>query len=442
MSEILSPTFYLVLYSLLWLVSLVVYKIQFRGTNLGAGLLVFWFFSSIASIWMIGQGYYYSSGLYRFDIVSFTPLLYLWIVVMMFAGPILIAKAPPSSYLLFCTQSNEQAKKAIASMLILSFVLLSLVKLYCVLKLPNAFDFFSATTGSFSKREHQAELNEAIFSSKMGIYSNKITDIFRDSMLCFAFYYVVAKKKFKATILFLCCVGLPFYEAVVFGNRQKIICLLITIFITYELFKQFLDGNLRRRIRIFFCVFVLVCMFPVFLISILRFGDYADFLVYEMIRYFGESSVNFASWLFPHLQGQDNGKIIMSTLFRDLSFYQKIYTIGPYFYTFVGSIIMAWGRLFAFFAGLFFLLFSLKHVQNLQSRKMSLGKAIALQTVAIMCYEGLFSFIHWLAFGAFIAGFLWLLILDSNWLYTIQRIWEKIISLEPSIFIKTRGKHA
>lgn len=435
----MSPSMYLLLYCLLWLISILVYRFQFRGSGLGLGLLLLWFFSSITAVWMIQQRYYYQSSLYVFDIVSFWPLLYLWGTVLLYSSPILFFKSPADASLQYCSKSNRKEKNCIVNVTIVMFVVLSVAKLSILMRLPNALDFFNADAGSLSKGEHQKEIAEFVFSSQMGVVSNKITNILRDSMLCFAFYFVAVKKYKKAICLFLCCVVLPFYEAIVLGSRQQMICTVITLFITYQLFSPFFDKQMKKRIQRYIGIFVSITIIPTILISLLRFGDYADFLIYELLRYFGESCVNFASWLFPHLEGQDNGRMIMSTLFKDLPFYGSVRTIGPWFYSFIGGLIMAWGRVFTFLGGLLFLYVSVRKVHSLQSRKMSVGKAILLQTIAIMCYEGLFAFIHWLYFGAFVVGFLWIIILDSNWMVLLSRLVTSFFVLRDDFSLTKRS---
>ena len=91
----------------------------------------------------------------------------------------------------------------------------------------------------------------------------------------------------------------------------------------------------------------------------------------------------------------------------------------------MGDLIIAWGRVAVFGGAFLFLVFSFLGKARLQSRSMSIGKAIMLQTIAIMCYEGLFSFIHWLYFGGFVVGFAWIIVLDSNWIVVVEKlIWK------------------
>lgn len=421
----MTPTEFLIIYSILWLISIILYRKLIGGTKLGLGLMLLWFFSSCVSIWMIQQVNYYHSNLYVYDIKSIVPLVYLWITVLMYASPILLFRCPSNSYLLFYAKSTGNGKKIFTDTVVLFFILFSIGKLYCLLKIPNALDFYAADAGSMMKKEHMSDVNDDVFSTGLGVYSSKLTNIFRDSMLCFAFYYTIVKENKKAIALFLCCVVLPFYEALVLGNRQKIVCLLMTLFITYQLFQPFFENVFKKKIQFFILVFITVAAVPLLLISVLRFGDYYQILIYEILRYFGESCVNFSSWLFPHLQGQDNGKQIMSSLFKNLSFYHHVETIGPWFYTFIGNLVMAWGRFLTFIGGVLFLVLSIINKESLQSRKMSVGKAILLQTIAIMCYEGLFGFIHYLYFGGFVIGFLWILILDSNWFDFVGFIIQK-----------------
>lgn len=422
------PTLYLLLYSFLWFLSIMFFFLRRKKIelNLGAGVLLLYFISSIVSIWIINQNLYYQSYLYVYDIVSFVPLLFLWMTIMLFSAPLLFFDAKKCPYISLCTVSNVRVKKCIVKLFVFIFIVSSILVFIGILRLPNAFDLYSMDSGGLDKKDYMRNLGEVLFSSKVFIYSNKISNIFRDSMLCFAFYMFSKKKNKIGLMLMFCCIVVPAYYSIIAGNRQKLICIMMTFFITYQIFKTYLPLNIRGKIV---CISVAVssCFaIPLILISVLRFGEYFDFLLFSLLRYFGESSINFSSWLFFHVEGQDNGRQILSSLFKDLPFFGHVTSIGPFFYTFVGDLIQAFGKSVTFISGVVVFISSFFAYKNKSGRTPTLGKAILLQTFAIMCYEGLFSFIHWLYIGSFFAGFIWLLLLDTNWLDFVKRIITKI----------------
>ena len=215
------------------------------------------------------------------------------------------------------------------------------------------------------------------------------------------------------------------FGAILIGNRKKIVCLCMTLFVTFQIFRPFFSTSFVKKCKIVFFIGLAGLSIPIVLISIIRFGDESDYLYFEILRYFGESCLNFSSWLYPHLQGQDNGRMILSSLFLELPFYNPpVQTHGPFFYTFIGGIIRAIGRLWTFVIGMIFCIAALLFKQNPQ--RLSMGKALLLQTIAIMCFEGLFGFIHTLNVGAFFIGFLWILFFDSNVLSFVSFYIRKI----------------
>lgn len=423
----MSSSFYVLLYIGLWAISFCVFNWRKHkmSTNLGKWLILLWSASACVSLWMLHTNLYYQSFLYKYDIVSFVPLFYLWITIILYAMPLFVFKVSATSTMSLCSNSGKSIKLLVIKIISISFIILAIIYLYSFVTLPNKTNFYSLDAGTMRKREVMVEVLDTLFKSKIFTVANKLFRFLSDSMICLSFCLFVQKRTKQALILFFAATVPIVYSSIVTGDRQRLICLIMTLFITFLIFRKFFSIEFVKKCQRIFLICVALMSIPVFLISVLRFGDYTEILVYEMLRYFGESCLNFASWLFPHLQGQDNGRKILSTIFKELPFYNPpVVTLGPFFYTFVGGIIQAVGRFWTFVIGLLFCVSALLTQQN--PERLSFGKAVLIQTIAIMCFEGLFGFIHHLYMGAFFIGFFWIAFLDTNWFILLQNGLKKI----------------
>lgn len=387
--------------------------------------MLLWGASACVSIWMLHNRLYYVSTLYKYDIVSFFPLFYLWLCILLYATPLCLFKVSKNAQISLCSQSYAGLKLFFLKITVLFFLIFAIGEFYAYTTVPDKGNIYSMTAGTMDKKKVMEDIMETALKSRVILLCHRLFSFFSDSMLCLSFVLFIKERK-KLALLLLFSVVVPIiWGSILTGNRQKLICLIMTLFITFQIFKPlFLDKFVQRAKKIFF-ICVLGISVPFVLISILRFGDYSDILIYEILRYFGESCLNFASWLFPHLQGHDNGRRILSVLFKELPFYNPpVATLGPYFYTFIGGIIQAVGRLWTFIIGAIFCASAIIIKQN--PAKLSYGKALLMQTIAIMCFEGLFGFIHTLNIGAFFIGFLGIIILDTNALFLISSAINKI----------------
>ena len=423
----MTPTIYILLYIGLWIISLLVFRRFKSPTNSGLGqlLMLLWMTSACVSIWMLHNRLYYNSTLYKFDIVSFFPLLYLWLCIMLYATPLLGFKVSDDAQVTFCSSSNYAFKLLVLKVLTCVFLVTAIGEFYAYTLIPDKGGFYAMTAGTMNKKQVMEDIMGTILKSRVVLLCHRLFSFFSDSMICFSFVLFLKNKKKQALIVFFAATSPIIFGSILTGNRQKLICLIMTLFITFQIFRPLLSEEFKSKCKRIFFICAIGLSVPVVLISVLRFGDYTDILVYEILRYFGESCLNFSSWLFPHLQGHDNGRKMLSVLFKELPFYNPpVTTLGPYFYTFIGGIIQAIGRMWTFIIGIIFCISAIVIKQRPQ--KLSLGKALLMQTIAVMCFEGLFGFIHHLYIGAFFIGFLGILFLDTNWMYLFSSLINKV----------------
>jgi len=421
----MNSSSYLSLYVGLWVLTLIGYILKNRtlGSTLGGYLILLYGMSGAVSIWVVNQVNYWHSSLYKYDIDSFLPPLYLWACVLLFSTPLFFTKLNNIKKICISPSLQDTEIKSIG-LYILSgiFIVASVVVLYVIVPmLLNVNEVWKMDSNFFKKEEFQSDNNAIIFLNPVISKCYNLWWMFKDLMLCIAFYMGLVKEKvYIACVIFFFSAILPILYGIANCNRQLIICSCITIFITYQLFKNLFNKKTKRiLIKIGIVTFLLLSV-PILLISILRFGSNFNILVYEILRYFGEPVLNFSSWLFFHVDGQNNGSQILSGLSKDAFFYKTVQTLGPYFYTFVGDLIIAWGHLAIIIIAVLFAVWNIwTRFFKMTHDKISLGKLILLQTLAIMCFEGLFSFIHWLNIKSFLWAPVFFLFLNISWMKII-----------------------
>ena len=129
--------------------------------------------------------------------------------------------------------------------------------------------------------------------------------------------------------------------------------------------------------------------------------------MFGLVRYLGEGPLNFASCLFEHQRGLTYGQYSFPMLFgvtletRNLIAYQSSGLLGYVFYTFVGDLIMDFGKMPVFFIAVCCAIFCLCK-RNICRRKVTLSDILIVQTIANMCFQGIFIFTYCLNFYQFI----------------------------------------
>jgi len=432
----MNATIFLIIYVLFWLFSLLIYIQVFKKfeTTLIGYLMILYGVSGIFSIWVVNQPLYYASPLYRFDIISVLPLLYLWACVLLFASPIFFFRVDKIQRILLTSVYNEKVvKNNIIFLITIIFICASLISFYAMM--PNLKNFSSVTdvdVGTLNKQELQLENASHLFTNPIISKFYNLYKMLCDSMLCFAFYYGIGGRKKLAVLLFILSGFFPIIFGIANGSRGAIILSLMSIFITYQIFKNLLTTSRRNQIFKLSLVLVIIMSIPLLFLSILRFGDYSQNLVYEIVRYFGEPAVNFSSELFEHQKGLLYGYnsfpyfMDISIVDRRILTQQIAGILGYVFYTFIGNLVIDFGKFSVFLFGIGILFISLKtKLFRVNSGKVSIGKIILIQTICLLCFQGIFCFSYILNPMALIFGIFIFMFLDTNWITFFSEFFKK-----------------
>lgn len=407
---------YLSLYIALWIISFIVYKKNSPsfGASLGGYFIVYYGISACAALWMSQQVFYTQSALYRYDIPSFLPLFYLFVVLLLFATPLFLFRIDCKNKVVLVGDTSNFScfHGRIFVILCAIFCFVSVVVVITVLpKILSLDAITSVDAGTLDKRAFQQENNSIIFSSKFSTYSYLLWKMLKDIMICFSFFLYCREKNKLALLLIIFSCILPILWGLANANRQQALCTMISIGVTFLIFKSALPRKTAKKFILSVSIVVPVLFLAIILISFARFGDYSSFLIYELVRYFGESPLNFSSMLFEHQQAMLWGASSFP-MFLDISLDERLVLIrhsvgivSYIFYGFVGNFVMDFGKILTVLAGLFVLLVSLMRKHNNQIKnRLTIGDAIFIQFWANLCFQGLFFFTYLLDLYALVAS--------------------------------------
>ena len=372
---------------------------------------------------MSQQVYYYASLLYKGPIQSIWPLLYLFVAVLLFSTPLFLMRVDEIKTI---SLSNDlivsRKREKLLLCICVVYLIAALGTLWGIFPvISNIQNVFSVDVGMMNKSDLQHENYEILFSSKITTYMYNFWRSLNDIMTCLMFYFLSKKKNVLSFFLFLSCCILPILWGLSCANRQLSLCTVISCLIAFFVFRNALPKELRSRIlKIAICLSI-----PFFvsfvLISVMRFGDRTDLLVYEMVRYFGESSLNFSSLLFENQVHNIWGaasfpQVLGISLDKMRSLIQYSAGVnGFFFYSFVGNFVIDFGKVLTMIAAMlvFFVSLSVRFFK-VKYEKINLGAVILYHMWAVMCFQGIFFFTYALNKNALIMTFLFFCLLKCR----------------------------
>lgn len=417
----MSSSGYVILYIILWLTAFLFFLKKEKGlnTSLGGWLILLYGFSACVSLWMLQQDYYYQSVLYKNDIRSFIPLVFLFCSILLFSSPLFLFKTDKLTEVYIPSSGMGTVNKRIVYSCICLFLISSFIIFITILPIiMNTGNLLSSDSGALDKRAFQQENYAIIFSNKASVYAYHFWSSLKDVMLCFSFY-LLSKKNNKIALLLLFCSGiLSILWGVANANRQQEICSAISLFLTYLLFRNTLSERTNKIIKSTGIVLFSALILVVLAISMLRFGNERSFLFYELFRYFGEAPLNFSSILFEHQKSRMWGACSFPYLLgvtmdmRRSLMSSSVGIVSYIFYSFIGNFVIDFGKIITFLMGVFVFLCSfVSKVFKSHAARASLGKIILLQLWANMCFQGVFFFSYLLSYTSILASlFFWLIL--------------------------------
>lgn len=394
---------YLISYLLLWIIAFFVYLQKARKGVLGGALIVFYLFGSVASLWMSQNSLYYSSYLYIRPISSLGPLMYLFVVILLFSTPLFLFNDNEIKKIsLANTPDLLSNDKKIIFYFVIAYILASIVTFVNLIPMIMQIqDVMSVDAGTMMKSMVQHENYDIISANKIVRYMYLLWRSLNDIMICMMFYFLANGCKKISFFLFVFCGILPVLWGFSCANRQQALCTIISILLAFIMFRNTLSNEIRKKIFTA-AVAVFIPFFLMFYtISVLRFGDQIDVLVFELVRYFGESTLNFSSLLFDYQQHNLWGassfpQFLGLSLSEVRSLIDGLVGVNGYlFYSFIGNFIMDFGKIITFvFAGVVCLCSLLVRPFVIENGKISLSSVVLCHMWANLCFQGIFFFTY------------------------------------------------
>lgn len=323
----------------------------FRRLGLSIGLVIWGIFTMSAwSSFMLYQQMPFKRSLHDND-QEIWPFVYLFVVLFLFISPLAkITKIPKNSIVFSHFSFLKWLMICVICFQVLCFVI----------NIPSISNILNSGTAILN------DYRNAVYDSSNSLVG-KIPILNRFNLLysglkpiCAGLSLVLllcCNKYRKLTKLFFITTSLDVaMEIVIMVSRGILVNYIIYYSIILVLLREYISARIKRTL-VFYCIPLGFAVFSFFwIVSVSRFGDLANYMVY---KYLGEPMINFNGIMFDHIQNTTGGHAYFSTFYRyvfgDLDFItcdekwdyiEHVTKIPPYiFYTFVGGLIIEFGKI-------------------------------------------------------------------------------------------------
>lgn len=159
----------------------------------------------------------------------------------------------------------------------------------------------SSTSGGLDVyTEVMAESQRSLGDGAITNLPSIIVNIFTEIVIIFVFYNLAVgrKKKFSAIILILICI-LPFSH-LANSQRGPAFAVIATLIISYFSLNSFYGDRIKRAMRIFAVVMVILVTIPILAISHSRFDRSEGGMESSLVDYLGQENINFDVYAFDN----------------------------------------------------------------------------------------------------------------------------------------------
>ena len=286
-----------------------------------------WFMLVIGILFLVSSIcslFYYNSELYflltesRSHKISFLPLLYLFICLIIYLLPLKSLRF----------DKFELPNYTLLVKLSIFIGLCSIIPFFENLRGLSHLDFASMAA------QYQENIEDAVDTrsqfSAIGRILNGITNWFQYFTPTLFFYLIAKKKKTIYIILALIAVINPNLASLYHGGRGQIVIMALLLTINYVLFYNFLDKKTKRTINIFGIVFLASGILFIVLMTIARASGDSDLALQGIYRYMGESFVNFSETGYDVKNHTFGHSIINGTGYTFLSNFSDFFNTRDY----------------------------------------------------------------------------------------------------------------
>lgn len=353
----MEPSLLIILFSIFFLALFFVYNLKwqhFKSVNTTSFLFFYYFVAAILALVF----YNFSNGNFRnYDNLQAIPFFYLAICIIITFYP--IYKYDKSSYKVFLSKKQL----AIIDILCVVLGLISILPLIeSAIQLPSSLASEQSIADAYARRQAGLNLN-LNFHSALGEKLYWIISLFSLLIPCLLMVQITKRKMNIPLLLGLisCFLNVAMHNMIV-GGRSNSMQDMLYLIAVYLLFKNNIPRKRLAKINIAGIVLVLFFVSSIMIVSISRYVT-SDSLYYDNVfdslsLYAGEGFLNFNNDLWHITKSSDGYKtmgLIISIMEGKKVDAAAIWAAGErtgihgnIFYTYIGSIVMDYGKEIAF----------------------------------------------------------------------------------------------
>ncbi|MBR2249825.1 MAG: oligosaccharide repeat unit polymerase [Prevotella sp.] len=354
------------IYMILWIATLVWYQYRQRKVDAGSIVIILYIVYTVFSILNVNDPVFSD----EYTPMRLFPFIYLYLMMM-------IAHSPAIHHHLHPTNRIENPHTRILKVASYVIIFCSLVILPGIILnfksgVLNLFSDADAGQAAYLEGLSNAEDSGSGITNIPAIIYNAMND------LCFFlfFYFLTIKEKSK---IFISLLGLSMSVGILMpimqGQRGNVINGMLTLLMSYFLFKQYLSKTINRVVKILGIAAIIIVTFPIVSITMSRFGSSNAGVTSFINWYVGQGNLYFNSYGLD-----DNGirygdrtfnlfkRVIdpsTSKNFRDRrERYHQLHVNDNKFTTFVGDFTIDFGPVVAPFIFIIFNLWVLLRIRS------------------------------------------------------------------------------
>lgn len=389
---------FLLINILLWLFTFILYQKWRRYFGIGSLLLLFYLSFAVVGFHLFNH----PQAVGWFKDIRLFPYVYLYVMLLLATLPVLKFNEMETSYI------QEPSK----------WVLYLISMVIIVSALSQLFSIVTNFSNGLSKMLVDTSAGEELYSETLSTADQAgdgkieniaaiISGMFSNISILLLFYFLSWRQKNKYMIAGLSlAVMLYVLSSIATGARGATINIILTVFFTYVLFRNFMLDKTRRLVRRIGIVVIFLILVPITLITISRFDQNDNFgTLYSIEYYYGQSFLNFNNY------GLDAGGIRngdrTASLFKQLIWdntprnflervdkYSNMKMDESVFYTFVGDFTLDYGHTISFFLFFFASIFFVQKTK-VRSNTILFHQLVLFYFILCICVQGtmtLFSF--------------------------------------------------
>lgn len=400
MKPTLTDNILIIAYFLMWVTVLVLYQRKNRQLDAGSAIIVTYVAYAFFSILTLNRPINFID-YYDYNHLKLFPFIYLFVMLIIALSPAIVYHNHPARQI---QNPNTRVFHLIAVISILTALFL----------LPNILTNLGdglvklITDTDAGKDAYQEQLENA--SDSGGAISNIPAILFNalSELSIFTFFYFLTFKNKNIWLIIGLTVPLAVsvLQPIMAGQRGPVIYTLLTVFLAYMFFKQFLSARIKRLVRYVGAIGLLMTLLPVAAITVSRFSVMRQSTVSDYINwYVGQGNIYFNNYALD-----DNGirygdrtfnlvkRVISSNASQNYvdrrNTYSNLYVNDDLFTTFVGDFTIDFGPVVAF---LIFVVFNTLVLFSTRIRgdSLKIQQALLLYFTMCICMQGgmtLFSF--------------------------------------------------